>query len=95
MTENAKEALCKLAEELKEIIDEFIEPIQEAFDKLAEELTSIEYEEQEKYEPCYKLLSPTLEIYSHKKLWRENRALFRPYKAGGKSGKQTQRRVTL
>lgn len=95
MTENAKEALRKLAAELKEIIDEFIEPIQEAFAKLTEELASIEYEEQEKYEPCYKLLSPTLEFYSNKKLWRENRALFRPYKAGGKTDKKTQRRVTL
>lgn len=85
MIDNAKEALCKLAEELKEIMDEFIEPIQETFYKLAEEIDLIEYEEREKYRLCYEPVSPVPKIYRHTKLWRKNRALFRPYKTVGKS----------
>lgn len=95
MTENAKEAIREFLEKLKELIDEYINPLQEVFDEFTEKLSAIDYEERETYEPCYAILSPIPEIFSHKKPWRENRALFRPYKANRKSDRKTQRRVML
>lgn len=72
------EALKKLVEAL----NEFAENIKENFADFLEELKEcVEIPERETYEPCLKIGFPKAPQIAVK-LWRKNRALFRPYKRG-------------
>lgn len=76
--EEAAAAFQRLAEALKE----FAENITENYGDFLEELKEcVEIPERETYEPCLKIgfpKAPRIPV----KLWRKNRALFRPYKRG-------------
>ncbi len=76
--EEAAAAFKKLIEAL----NEFAENIKENCADLLEELKEcVEIPERQTYEPCLKigfLKAPQITA----KLWRKNRALFRPYKRG-------------
>ncbi len=67
---------------LTEALNEFAENIKENFADFLEELKErVEIPERETYEPCLKIGFPKAP-QSAVKLWRKNRALFRPYKRG-------------
>ena len=72
--EEAAAAFQRLAEMLKEFADN----IAGDFEELME---CIEIPEREKYTPCRKIGFPQAPQIPAK-LWRKNRALFRPYKRG-------------
>lgn len=67
---------------LAELLNEFAENFKENYGDLLEELKGcVEIPERETYEPCLKIgfpKAPKIPV----KLWRKNRALFRPYKRG-------------
>lgn len=66
--------------ELAEVFNEFMENLKENFSDFLEELEEcIEIPERETYKPCLKIgftKAPQFPV----KLWRKNRALFRPCK---------------
>lgn len=72
--EDAAEAFKRVAELLKEFADR----IADTFEEIME---NIEIHERETFEPCRKIGFPRAPQISAK-LWRKNRALFRPYKRG-------------
>lgn len=67
---------------LSELLNELAENFKENYGDLIEELKEcVEIPEKETYEPCLKIgfpKAPKIPV----KLWRKNRALFRPYKRG-------------
>lgn len=67
---------------LAELLNEFAENFKENYGDLLEELKEcVEIPEKETYEPCLKIGFPKAPQIAVK-LWRKNRALFRPYKRG-------------
>lgn len=65
-----------------EPLNEFAENFKENYGDLLEELKEcVEIPEKETYEPCLKIGFPKAPQIAVK-LWRKNRALFRPYKRG-------------
>lgn len=67
---------------LEEVLNEFAESIKENYGDFLEELKEcVEIHERETYEPCLKIGFPKASQIAVK-LWRKNRALFRPYKRG-------------
>lgn len=85
LTPEQTEAIGEAAaafKELAELLNEFAENFKEDYSKLLEELKErVEIPEQETYELCLKIgfpRAPKIPV----KLWRKNRALFRPYKRG-------------
>ena len=67
---------------LAEALNEFAENIKENYADFLEELKEcVEIPERETYEPCLKIGFPKAPQIAVK-LWRKNRALFRPYKRG-------------
>ena len=82
LNEETLEAAAAAFQEMAELIKQLAENIKEKFDEMVEELKECEeIIERETYEPCLKIgfsKSPQSPV----KLWRKNRALFRPYKRG-------------
>ena len=73
-------ALAKVAEAAKDLLND-----------LAEVVEAIEITEPEKYEPCLRAMLPFSEPRCCK-LWRKNRAIFRPYKRAPKIATTTKQR---
>lgn len=76
------EAAAAAFQEIAELIKQLAENIKEKYDEILEELKECEeITERETYEPCLKIGFPKYPQIPVK-LWRKNRALFRPYKRG-------------
>ena len=74
----ALEEAAAAFQQLAEMLKEFVDNIAGDFEELME---FIEIHAREKYTPCRKIgfpQAPQIPV----KLWRKNRALFRPYKRG-------------
>lgn len=79
--ESAAEALKKLNEMLTEELEQAIKALEDAFKQIKEAADNIVFLEREKYTPCHEIGKPRA-AYFFAKLWRRNKALFRPYKRG-------------
>ncbi len=80
MTEAIKEVFSALADMCKEPAERIVE----VFKELTELIEDVELENSDKYKPCKSIGKPSVFNYGSKKLWRKNRALFRPYKRQAK-----------
>lgn len=70
-------------EEIAEAIKTISETIKEINEELTEQFREIVFEEREKYKPCLCVQLPP-PSYRSIKLWRKNKAIFRPYRRARK-----------
>lgn len=72
-------------EEIVKAIKNISETIKRINEEIAEQFREIVFEEREKYKPCPCVPLPP-PSYRSIKLWRKNKAIFRPYRRAQKGG---------
>ena len=76
------DAFADLAAALDEVVaafKEMVAAVTEVYEEIAKQLSEIDYTEREKYKPPLSVPLPP-KRYPSFKLWRTNKALFRPYR---------------